>query len=162
VRAIQVWNHLRNPNRVVAGQPLVLYSSVKEASPANRTDLASSPRPNAPVASGDIDDVAAEVYRVRRGDTVWSIARAHGMSVDQVKALNPQLRRPTSLKAGEKIFVRQPRVATELVVHRVAKGETLQAIASRYGTTVGQIRKWNRMDRNESTIRPGDRLKLYP
>jgi len=162
IRAIQVWNHLRDADQVMAGQPLVLYPSVKEASPANRApDLAGTPRPNAPVVAGDEDAPAADVYRVKRGDTLWSIAQAHGMSVSAVQSLNPEIKRASSLKAGAKIFVKSRGRDESLVMHRVVKGETLQEIATRYGTTVGQIRKWNRMGRNESTIRPGDRLKLY-
>lgn len=43
-------------------------------------------------------------YRVRSGDTLWSVARAHDTSVDTLKRLNPKLG-SAGLKAGQDIKV---------------------------------------------------------
>lgn len=45
------------------------------------------------------------------------------------------------------------------VVYRVRRGDSLGKIAQRYGTTVGQIRQWNRL--SGSNIQAGQRLYLY-
>ncbi|MDE6165746.1 MAG: LysM peptidoglycan-binding domain-containing protein, partial [Muribaculaceae bacterium] len=42
--------------------------------------------------------------------------------------------------------------------HKVARGETLSAIASRYGVTTKQIKKWNNLSSNR--LRRGTRLKI--
>ena len=42
-------------------------------------------------------------YRVHRGDTLWSIAREHGTTVDELKELNRL--RSESIKAGQVILV---------------------------------------------------------
>jgi LysM repeat protein len=47
----------------------------------------------------------------------------------------------------------------ERVVHRVRKGDTLQAVAGQYRTTVANLKRWNRM--GTSVIHPGQRLVAY-
>ena len=47
----------------------------------------------------------------------------------------------------------------ERVVHRVRPGETMNAIANKYGVTTTQIRKWNGL--KSSKVNQGTRLTLY-
>lgn len=49
--------------------------------------------------------------------------------------------------------------AKEKVTHRVAKGETMLAIANHYGVTTTQIRKWNGL--RSTRVAAGKRLVLY-
>lgn len=50
---------------------------------------------------------------------------------------------------------------TKLVVktHKVKRGETLQKIASRYGVTISDIKKWNRLKSNK--LKRGQNLKIH-
>jgi murein DD-endopeptidase MepM/ murein hydrolase activator NlpD len=74
---------------------------------------------------------------VRRGDTLWSISKSHGVSVDELRAAN-------GLAAREGL-----RVGQDLVVpgamrsHVVRRGETLWRIAKQHGSTVGAIAQAN-------------------
>ena len=54
------------------------------------------------------------------------------------------------VKAGE------PRPA----MHQVQKGETLYALAARYGVTVKELRQWNKLKGNK--LKEGQRLRLAP
>ena len=45
-------------------------------------------------------------YQVRWGDTCWSIARRHGMTVNELKALNPGLN-PEKIRSGDYLQVRR-------------------------------------------------------
>ncbi len=45
------------------------------------------------------------------------------------------------------------------IIHKVRKGETLSSVASRYHTTVSNIKRWNGLRGN--TIKVGQRLKIY-
>ena len=45
------------------------------------------------------------------------------------------------------------------IIHKVRKGETLSSVASRYHTTVSNIKRWNSLRGN--TIKVGQRLKIY-
>jgi membrane-bound lytic murein transglycosylase D len=43
------------------------------------------------------------VHRVRRGETLWSIARRYGVSVAQVRDWND--RRGSAIRAGERLVI---------------------------------------------------------
>lgn len=45
-------------------------------------------------------------HRVVRGDTLWSISRAYGVSLNQLIALNPQIKNPNRIQVGEVVRVR--------------------------------------------------------
>ena len=46
-------------------------------------------------------------YSVERGDTLWRVAHAHDVDIDEIMRANPQLN-TTSMKPGDKIFL--PRI----------------------------------------------------
>ena len=45
------------------------------------------------------------------------------------------------------------------VTHKVKKGETLGRIASRYGVTVNQLKKWNKIRGN--SVKAGQRIVIH-
>ena len=47
----------------------------------------------------------AVYHTVRRGDTLWAIARGRGMSLSALLALNPQIRNPNRIYPGERVRV---------------------------------------------------------
>ena len=56
-------------------------------------------------------DEDSDLYRICWGDTCWSIARRHGMSLSELTALNPGLD-PEKIKSGDYLLVRRMAVAT--------------------------------------------------
>ncbi|RMG44067.1 MAG: LysM peptidoglycan-binding domain-containing protein [Acidobacteria bacterium] len=112
------------------------------------------------------------IYRVRRGDTLSSIARRHGVSVRQLQAWNG-LGRSTRIYAGQPLRVRPdaPQVArrtehrsgsTSTVrgrVYRVRRGDTLWAISRRYGVSLTALMRANGLGRR-SILRPGQTLRI--
>lgn len=77
--ALKQWNHLRG-NTIYPNQRLIIWTSHAQTS--------SSP-----------------YYTVRPGDTLWSIAQRHGVSIDQLRALNPSLKGDKIVK-GQRIRIR--------------------------------------------------------
>jgi LysM repeat protein len=51
------------------------------------------------------------------------------------------------------------RVASSADVHVVRPKDTVSSIAKRYGISVGDVLRWNSLERNDR-IRPGDRLRV--
>lgn len=45
-------------------------------------------------------------HRVAQGETLWAIARRYGVTVEQVIALNPQIKNPNLIRAGQEVRVR--------------------------------------------------------
>lgn len=51
-------------------------------------------------------DLHKTVYVVRRGDTLWHIARRYGMTLADLIAQNPQIKNPNLIYPGERVNVR--------------------------------------------------------
>jgi membrane-bound lytic murein transglycosylase D len=47
------------------------------------------------------------------------------------------------------------------VNYRVRRGESLSRIATKFNTSVSQIKEWNQKVGSQKYIQPGDRLTLY-
>ncbi|WHY15763.1 N-acetylmuramoyl-L-alanine amidase [Peribacillus frigoritolerans] len=80
-------------------------------------------------------------YTIVKGDTLYSIAKKYGTTVDNLKSLNPNVN-PDSLQIGQKLVVSRLTVT----YHSVVKGDTVSALAVKYGSTIKQIKNWNRLD----------------
>ena len=70
--------------------------------------LAGVPPAPKPVIRGDIPaPIPDGFYKVRKGDTLYSIAKQHGTTVEKLKTLNGfSDKSASSLKAGQKIRIR--------------------------------------------------------
>lgn len=117
------------------------------------------------------------IHHVRRGDSLWRIARSHGVDMTQLAAWNG-LSMTTVLRPGQRLTVYRrngeaswTRISAPAAkpldessspgVHVVEHGDTLSEIAVRHGTTVLELAEFNRI--NASTIlRPGQELQLMP
>jgi LysM repeat protein len=101
--------------------------------------------------------VAAEelIHRVRRGQTLYSIANMYGVTVEAIVEAN-NLRNPSRIYAG--MLLRIP-LADDLIVHTVRRGETLMGIALKYGVSSWSIAQLNGI-RNPNIIYRGQRLVI--
>jgi len=86
------------------------------------------------------------VYRVKRGDTVYSIARLYNMKPETIRKLN-NLKRNPKLKPGMELTVlgkakqlEKRKRATKYVVRR---GDTIWKIARMHGLTISQLKLLN-------------------
>lgn len=104
VRASEVarWNGLYR-YRIKVGQKLRIYATPAQAARANSyrpEPRAATATPAAPKPSG-----SGTYHTVRSGDTSWELARRYGVSVDQIKRLNPGLD-AGDLKVGQNVRVK--------------------------------------------------------
>lgn len=76
-----------------------------------------------------------QVYVVREGDTVSSIAARFGVSVEYIVANNPEIENSDFLHLGQSIIV----PSHDGILHEVRYGETLSDIAARYSVDVEEI-----------------------
>jgi LysM repeat protein len=113
------------------------------------------------------------LHVVKRGDTPAAIARHYGSTVEAILAAN-NLRSARALRVGQTLIVphgpgevarsvrgqRRPVAATAPANpparYVVKRGDTLSAIARRFGTSAVVLAKRNNL--TDSTIRPGDVL----
>ncbi len=157
VRDLQRWNGLGGSTRIVAGERLRVRPPARGA--GRRAAARDRARPSR----------AGRVHVVRRGDTLWSIARRYGVTLADLREANGFRRRNPLLRPGQRIRVpavpraasRRPRSrgreGTGGRVHVVRRGETLSRIARRYGLSVRQLCRLNGIEPG-TVIHPGDRL----
>lgn len=48
---------------------------------------------------------AGTVHRVRRGESLWTIAGAYGLTAEELMALNPQIKNPSRIEMGQEVNV---------------------------------------------------------
>ena len=138
-------------------------------------------RPNTPAASAVQAQPVADVtpvstYTVVRGDSLWSIAKSHRLTVTELADAN-NLSTGATLRLGQKLIIPNqpasstasaapaatvaetpaPKPSAEAVTHVVKAGETLGAIARKYQVTVGEVATANNIT-DPAKIRPGREL----
>lgn len=93
-------------------------------------------------------------YVVKNGDTLWSIARKHNLSVNELKALNNLS--SNVLSVGQRLIVGKGS-SNDYVV---SAGDTLWAIARKFNVSVDDIKSLNNLSSNNLSI--GMILKIPP
>lgn len=98
----------------------------------------------------------SNVYTVKRGDTLYSIATRFNTTVDTLKELNNLV--GNSLSVGQKIVI--PKDDMSLNMYIVKSGDNLYSIARRYNTSVDVIKSLNNL--TNDTLSIGQILILKP
>jgi membrane-bound lytic murein transglycosylase D len=99
VAELKKWNGMRS-NRLVAGMRLKIYPGVTGPTPAKATVAAA--RADVPAKTGQ-----PVTYRVKQGETLWSIAQAYQTTIEALRSGNRFLfSRP--LQAGDILTIVQP------------------------------------------------------
>jgi membrane-bound lytic murein transglycosylase D len=106
------------------------------------------------------------VHVVRRGETLTSVAHRYGLRVNDIAAWN-DLRSRDLIYPGQKLIVSMdntvkppPEVTSgETFVHVVSRGETVSAIASRYGASCDAVLSANGLHSRDK-IYPGQKIKI--
>jgi membrane-bound lytic murein transglycosylase D len=104
----------------------------------------------------------AHVQVVRRGDSLWTIARRHGMSVDTLALMNG-MHPDDALRAGQRIKLSQGSSAPHKVRHMtytVREGDTVAQIARLFQCSVPQLLAWNGLS-SKSHIHTGQKLHIH-
>ncbi len=93
-------------------------------------------------------------HRVRRGETVSSIALKYGVSMQALFVAN-SLSRRGMIRAGQHLTISNGFDDTD--IHRVRRGESLSTIARKYRVSLRRLMQVNHL-RKTSVIRPGQAL----
>lgn len=156
VRRIMRANNLRRSNYIVAGKTIKI--------PLRGTTVSTS---STPVNPADVP----ETHIVRRGDSLWIIAKKYGTTVKRIQALNGLT--TTNLSPGQELKIKdvtETDTATasntlsnidtkNLRAYVVKKGDSPFTIAKQNNTSLDRLLQLNRLSK-WSTIYPGQTLYL--
>lgn len=98
-------------------------------------------------------------YQVRRGDSLSVVARRFGMKVRQLKEMNSLSN--NVIRVGTQLRVRggdEDYGDDQIIWYRVRYGDSLGKIATRFNTSIGQLKSLNNLSTH--LIYPGDRLRV--
>ncbi|MGI6151634.1 MAG: LysM peptidoglycan-binding domain-containing protein [Christensenellales bacterium] len=95
------------------------------------------------------------IYVVQSGDSLFSIAREYGVTVELLQAAN-QILPEQGLVVGQALVI-----PTDFTTHTVVAGDTLYSIARRYGTTVERLIELNPLTQSDpSMLRVGQLITV--
>lgn len=90
-------------------------------------------------------------YIVKAGDSLWSIARKYGLTVEKLKDLNNLTN--NMLSVGQKLLIKDTSSSTDLGVYYTVKaGDTLYGIAKEYNLSVDALKEMNNLTSNNLSI----------
>ena len=109
-------------------------------------------------------------YTVKSGDSFWTIARKHNVSVSKLAHWNGLSPKDT-LRPGQKLSIwtktvtaasigNQRKPMTRRLGYTVRNGDSLARIANKFDLKVSDIVSWNKVNPNKY-LQPGQRLTLY-
>ncbi|MBS0366221.1 MAG: LysM peptidoglycan-binding domain-containing protein [Proteobacteria bacterium] len=107
------------------------------------------------------------VQVVRRGESLWSIARRHGMNVNALASLNG-MQPGDRLRAGQRIRLTSgagsgrshARHGKRRVIYTVRTGDTVSQIARLFQCSVPQLLAWNGLP-SGSRLHAGQKLRIH-
>lgn len=168
--------------KTMAGYLNISYQSLKDLNPElrhystpNRPYTVKVPIGKGAVLLAKISQIPAwhppvpthVVHRVRRGESLSTIARRHKTSIRAIMAAN-NLRRSHYIKAGWKLkipvkatyasrqkapsIVQASKAKGQIVKYVVKKGDSLWKVANRFGTTTKAIQRRNKLNNTHLSI----------
>jgi len=178
--ALKSVNSLTASNRLATGQsifiPIPLHMSTTEATVIAEDMLHNQSERHMPLP----DKGGAIRYRVRRGDTVWELARLFHTTAGNISSWNG-ISSGTRLVAGQILVlyskssraravtdspaaVAPPQASKRVsagTTYEVQKGETLFSISRKLGVSTADLAQWNGLDGNKPIIYAGEKLTSY-
>ena len=138
VRRLVELNNIENPNLIYAGESLIV-----------------------PITNSNIGNV----YIVKRGDTLSQIALNFNTTVNAIATLNG-ITNVNLIYAGQRLLIPSNVNSEDGCIHdcghklyTVRSGDTLWSIARRYGTSIANIVRLNRIS-NPNLIYPGQIFRI--
>ena len=137
VKELKEYNNLTNDNLSI-GQELNIPKGISIITPSE-------------------DEVINEgsVYEVKKGDTLYSIAKKFNTSIDKIKEINSLV--SDILTIGTNLLIPTSNLS-DIIIHKVVSGDSLWSLANKYNTTIDSIKQLNNLVSDLITI--GEELQV--
>lgn len=158
-------NNIQN-NFIYPGQVLKirLISSSNGTTTVPTPTTPSIPSQNQSTNTGSNQTASVGNYTVKAGDSLWSIANKHGLSVAQLKSMNGLS--SDMIYAGQKLTVKTGATTNPVTntqtsnasSYTVKSGDSLWSIANKHGLSISQLKSINHL--SSDMIYPGQKLMV--
>ena len=186
VEELQLWNSMASAN-VKVGDKICLSKPGDSKSTADLKSTDTDKDKKAKQSIAKQDESLPKYHIVKKKESLLSLASKYDVTVDDIKKWNNLHR--NSINIGDKIIVSKSGIDPEKtetkiveknnkvadkskasneqitkaedfeIIHKIEKGQTLQAIATKYSVTVDKIKKWN-PKLNDRKLNVGDAVKV--
>ncbi|MCE1189039.1 MAG: LysM peptidoglycan-binding domain-containing protein [Ignavibacteria bacterium] len=172
VSDLRNWNNISYTKSLRVGQSLKLYvPEDRREYYASLDKQSNSEKQTSYTIAEPIAKKTWFFHKVRKGESLKSIAQRYSVSIHDLAAWNNI--KGHAVKKNQKIKILQERNASfasnsfknsgskteKLFKYKVKRGETISAIADKFGVEPSSVRKWNKLADNKLTA--GKVLKIY-
>ena len=145
VRAIVAYNHLKSRHRIREGQRLKIpIRGYGYTQPTTKKRVRISRVSKPLLLPGKVIE-----YKVKRGDSLWLLARRFNTTISEIKGINNL--RSSRLRVGQAIKIKS-RTATN--TYTVQRGDSLDRIARKHKISLRSLLRMNKLSRRDR-IYPG-------
>ena len=113
-------------------------------------------------------------YRVKAGDTLWSISRKHKVNYRSLAKWNGLAPRDT-LRSGQNLVIwtkggglsrakfspHASKLVTQKIRYKVRRGDSLALISQKFKVNISDLKRWNNAIARKKYLQPGQRITLY-
>ena len=154
------WNNIKN-NFIYPGQQLIVKGGT--SANTNTGSTTSAAKPNTPNTSATTSTSSSgnTMYTVKAGESVWSVANKHHITMDQLIEWNNI--KNNFIYPGQQVIVKKGSSQTTnqqspagSKTYTVKSGESVWGVADSHGITMAQLIEWNNIKNN--FIYPGQTL----
>ncbi len=154
------WNNIKN-NFIYPGQQLIVKGG--NSVNTNTGSTTSAAKPNTPNTSATTSTSSSgnTMYTVKAGESVWSVANKHHITMDQLIEWNNI--KNNFIYPGQQVIVKKGSSQTTnqqapagSKTYTVKSGESVWGVADSHGITMAQLIEWNNIKNN--FIYPGQTL----
>mgnify|MGYP001436874129 CR=1 FL=1 len=145
-------NNLGRSSRIFVGQRL------KVRADADQQSRVTPPKKTNKPSGKSTPSVTS--YVVKRGDSLWDIARRFGTTPEALKVLNG-LNSRSRIYPGQKLLINSLEAGrSSYKTYKVRRGDTIYGIAGQFNTTKTQLVSWNQLD-NPEILHVGQKIRIY-
>ncbi len=158
-------NNLDNPELIMPGQIIEIPVSeefyqiaelVKRQCAYNQESVQTHADVTVP-EENEMGNIIYKRHRVRRGDTVYLLAKEYGTTTGNIMQLNPSITDVRNIQIGTVLTIPIP--PENSFIYVVRPGDTVYRIAQHNGLTVEDIMKYNYIE-SDYTLYPGQQLVI--